>query len=116
MELRFVAHQPHLLLPAHVYNLPHRKPTLKVKTAPDFVRYLISCITAWLALTQQPRQYQESVFPESADRTQLSVSHEGSVQLTKRVWKKTPGEHCCVSVISTRRRRPRTRPGLIAVD
>lgn len=59
------------------------KPTLRSKTASRFVQYLISYITALLALTRQPRQYPGSTFPESADHIPLSVSHEGSVRATK---------------------------------
>lgn len=114
MELRFVAHRQHWLLSSHVYNILPIKSTLKVKTAPNFVQYLISYITASLALTQQPQQYRGSIFHESAHHIQLSVSHEGSVQLTKHVGEKKE-EHCCVSIISLRR-SPWTRPGLIAVD
>lgn len=103
MELRFVAHQQHWLLSSYGYNILPIKSTLKVKTAPNFVQYLISYITASLALTQQPQQYRGSIFPESADHIQLSVSHERSVRLTKRVKKKKEEEHCCVSIISLRR-------------
>lgn len=113
MELRFVAHQPHLLLPAHVYNLPHIKSTLKVKPAPDFVHYLISCITAWPSShgnIRSPLSLSQLIALNCQSATREVCSWQS-------VWKKkTPGEHCCVSVISSRRRRPRTRPGLIAVD
>ncbi len=90
----------HCLLPSHVYSILRcTKSTLIMKTAPHFVQYLISYITALLALTQQPQQYRRSTFPESANHIPLSVSHEVGLRVTKTECEKKQ-KHCGVFIIS----------------
>lgn len=71
-----------VLTPIFSKHHTHKIHSESQDSPPHFVQYLISYLTASLALTQQPQQYHKSTVPESAERIQY-VSHEGSVRVTK---------------------------------
>lgn len=114
MESRFVAHHQHWLLFSHVYNILPIKSTLKVKTAPNFVQYLISYITASRSHWPSSHSNIEGPFSPSQLITLNCQSATREACGWQSMWKKKE-EHGCVSIISLCR-SPWTRPGLIAVD